>query len=574
MRKQARRAAELVTSSNPDDIQELAGLLAAYGNDPYFAHEFAKKTSPRDYGELIRTLTPYEGIVGYMSEDQYATFLDDLAGTVSLASRGTGDLAMPKSWQDEFINLMGMPLPKEGDPPEQNGRDFDNRSALWLLLSRGQWSTDFLKQTTTAFYALDKKGFGLSPGAGHIAISPNGNRFVDPMVALMGALVNNPEAAHWAFTHDGTTEVPFPKDGENATGDVNSFLHHMFADHRFVDEENGPKTVLVAMTAALMWENDPTIVDSAKNLQKSMEQQQQVWDEKSWFEKFGHTVLDVLGLIPFVGEAADAVNAAWYSLEGDWVNAGLSAAALIPFAGGAVGLGKLLGKGSKLADLLKMVDRFGNAIDPASDLAQSLLKGRKVSDGVYRFDNTADLAAILRGKHPNMEFRSRELAFVTDEAGNVSQLRVHVDGQWVDVDSSKLGLELSALKPGDTPWDLIGLPRGEVIESAVATTTYKNFDHVGKLNNGYYPTIDFYKDGRAVSLKTMDPPNAGGVRTIKGNIDKLKQMKDLGRTSDGRPVQRSELDLRIRVGQENSPEVLDLVRYAKSKGVKINVNTY
>lgn len=573
-RAEARRAAKLVGMPSPDDVHELNGLLAAYGSDPYFAHEFALKTDPRQYAELIRGLTPYETLPGYLTKQDYDSLLTNLGETVSLASRGTGDLAMPSDWNDKLADLMVMPK-FDGKDEEQLRRDDENRPALWLLLSRGHWSTDFLKNVTTKLATVDKTGYlWFPPACNYIAITPDEKRFMDPMVALMGALVNNPEAAHWAFTQGGTTQVPFPKDGEGATGPVQTFMHDLFTNHRFTDEENGPQTVLMAMRAAMMWQNDPLIADSAANLKKSMEQQKQVWDEKPWFEKWGHTILDVLGLIPVIGEPADAVNAGWYSAEGDWVNAGLSSAALIPFAGMAFTGGKLLGRAGHLAELLRMVDRLGNVIDPASPLAKTVLKGMKVEDGVYTFPNAADLSAALRGKHANMEFRSRELAFLTDEAGEVTQLKVFVNGTWVPVDSSVRGLKLAGLKAGDSPWDLLGLPRGEVIESALAKTDYAHFDHVGKLKNGYYPTIDFYKDGNAVSLKTMDPPNASGVRTIKDNIDKLRKMKTLGRTSDGRAVSEVELDLRIRIGQENSPEVLDLIKHAKRQKVTVNVNTY
>jgi hypothetical protein len=49
-------------------------------------------------------------------------------------------------------------------------------------------------------------------------------------------------------------------------------------------------------------------------------------------------VLDIGGLVPVVGEVADGVNAGIYLVEGDKLNAGLSAAAMIPIAGwGATG---------------------------------------------------------------------------------------------------------------------------------------------------------------------------------------------------------------------------------------------
>ena len=59
---------------------------------------------------------------------------------------------------------------------------------------------------------------------------------------------------------------------------------------------------------------------------------------------WGHTALDVLGFVPVLGAVPDGINALWYGAEGDEVNAGLSAASLVPFAGDAVGAGKFVGK--------------------------------------------------------------------------------------------------------------------------------------------------------------------------------------------------------------------------------------
>lgn len=71
-------------------------------------------------------------------------------------------------------------------------------------------------------------------------------------------------------------------------------------------------------------------------------------DGRGWWKKAyqdyisptGHTVLDVLGFVPGFGEIADGVNALWYTGEGNYVDAGLSASAMIPFAGWAATLGK------------------------------------------------------------------------------------------------------------------------------------------------------------------------------------------------------------------------------------------
>ena len=64
---------------------------------------------------------------------------------------------------------------------------------------------------------------------------------------------------------------------------------------------------------------------------------------RSW-SGIGHLVLDVAGLVPFIGEPADGINALWYAAEGDTLNAALSGAAMVPGVGSAVTAGKLAGK--------------------------------------------------------------------------------------------------------------------------------------------------------------------------------------------------------------------------------------
>jgi RHS repeat-associated protein len=66
----------------------------------------------------------------------------------------------------------------------------------------------------------------------------------------------------------------------------------------------------------------------------------------SWVQ----TGLDIVGFIPVVGEIADGANALIYLSQGDYVNAGISAAAMIPVVGD---LGKLFKYGKKLDKLLE-----------------------------------------------------------------------------------------------------------------------------------------------------------------------------------------------------------------------------
>ncbi|MEU4066519.1 DUF3990 domain-containing protein [Streptomyces wedmorensis] len=80
-----------------------------------------------------------------------------------------------------------------------------------------------------------------------------------------------------------------------------------------------------------------------------------------------HATLDVVGMVPVVGEAADLVNAGIYAAEGDWKNAALSAAAAIPVAGNVA-------TGAKLAkNVAKAVDG-GTAVAKKTDDAVDLSK--------------------------------------------------------------------------------------------------------------------------------------------------------------------------------------------------------
>jgi hypothetical protein len=96
----------------------------------------------------------------------------------------------------------------------------------------------------------------------------------------------------------------------------------------------------------------------------------------------GHTVLDVAGLIPVVGSAADLINAGWYAAEGDYKNAGLSLLGAVPGVGDAATAIKLGVKGAdaaigaaKAADDVADVAKAGDAIKPTGGSGPSLGHG-------------------------------------------------------------------------------------------------------------------------------------------------------------------------------------------------------
>lgn len=56
------------------------------------------------------------------------------------------------------------------------------------------------------------------------------------------------------------------------------------------------------------------------------------------------TGLDIVGLVPGFGQTADWLNAGIYAARGDYENAGLSMAAMIPFGGQGATVAKLVKK--------------------------------------------------------------------------------------------------------------------------------------------------------------------------------------------------------------------------------------
>lgn len=98
-----------------------------------------------------------------------------------------------------------------------------------------------------------------------------------------------------------------------------------------------------------------------------------------------NVVLDLAGLIPGVGEFADAANALLYAKKGDYLMAGLSLISVIPAVGDVLGKGgklvvwttKLAGKGGKAGDLAKSVATQGPKVADAVKKAGKLMADNK-----------------------------------------------------------------------------------------------------------------------------------------------------------------------------------------------------
>ncbi len=89
----------------------------------------------------------------------------------------------------------------------------------------------------------------------------------------------------------------------------------------------------------------------------------------------GHLALDIIGLVPVVGEVADGINGVWYLAEGNYVDAGLSFASMIPIAG----YGASAAKGLKYADeALDTVDVAVDTVKAADKAADATTAAKSI----------------------------------------------------------------------------------------------------------------------------------------------------------------------------------------------------
>jgi len=100
-----------------------------------------------------------------------------------------------------------------------------------------------------------------------------------------------------------------------------------------------------------------------------------------------HISADILGLVPGFGEVADGYNALLYSIEGDYINAGLSGAAAIPFIGWGATTGKYVNKVDALLNSVSGFERLKGGV------SQGYLKGNL--DKIY--NSLINQASHVRG---------------------------------------------------------------------------------------------------------------------------------------------------------------------------------
>ncbi|MCX4756998.1 RHS repeat-associated core domain-containing protein [Kitasatospora purpeofusca] len=94
-----------------------------------------------------------------------------------------------------------------------------------------------------------------------------------------------------------------------------------------------------------------------------------VKENYSTISNIGHTVLDVAGMVPVIGDACDIVNGVWYAAEGDWKNAAMSLVAVVPVIGSA-------------ATAARIASKAANIVDAATDVAKAVERGSEAAKSV------------------------------------------------------------------------------------------------------------------------------------------------------------------------------------------------
>ena len=117
-----------------------------------------------------------------------------------------------------------------------------------------------------------------------------------------------------------------------------------------------------------------------------------------------HPILDAVGFVPVLGEPADLVNGLIYASEKDYINAGLSMAAVIPVIGEA---GKMTKYGAKAIEKSKGLKKIGKSVTkPLSKKSSKIYQA-----GKKNLKKTADDIMDVGSKGGTSSIKSADLIF-------------------------------------------------------------------------------------------------------------------------------------------------------------------
>lgn len=195
--------------------------------------------------------------------------------------------------------------------------------------------------------------------------------------------------------------------------------------------------------------------------------------EKGFWSRWGGKILDgtqvaldVVGLVPGVGEVADLANAGISAARGDYVGAGLSLAAAVPFAGWTATGAKVLRKGAQAADAV-------NDAKKAEAIGEGALKAG--DDVAEQAGKHADDAAEQTGKHGDDAAKQGDDAAdqTKQDSGEKSKGKSKPDCGQIGVYKQKRKFDNSG-----TNWDHV--PSGRALEQAAENKLRGMLDNKGR----------------------------------------------------------------------------------------------
>ncbi|WP_169316047.1 DNA/RNA non-specific endonuclease [Serinicoccus profundi] len=415
--------------------QEVLDLLAEGKNDPYFAQALAERADLEDLSNTIMTVghpPPASGMDPDYQEDleqwrqDYDALLGGLGETMGLASRGTGDVAPPEGWNQQWIDAI-----TTTDPPGQASR-------LAAVVSRGRWSSDFTVELTQALYDYETGEDGHEgmwnqsayPMGSYLgARLPDGTEAYDPMALVLQAVAQDPEAGMRLVKEADRTTVEV--DGESH--EVSSFVDYLLTQRKWPVDDGAAAGDMLA-SSITPYEGGSTysltVGEDVRLVSTAFEEEVLArTEDKPWWSDAGHLFLDVLGLVPVIGEPIDGINAAWYYAEGDVVNGSLTVVAMVPLAGwGGTGAkwGTKVFKGS---DAAKFVDEVGGKVlddaiggAPMPSVAKADGLAGKVDVPSMKFTDEASFNAAANKAHPNASYEYNGITWRTDEFGRTKAI--------------------------------------------------------------------------------------------------------------------------------------------------------
>jgi WXG100 family type VII secretion target len=136
-------------------------------------------------------------------------------------------------------------------------------------------------------------------------------------------------------------------------------------------------------------------------------------ESSGWWQNWGewvHGALDVLGLVPVIGEAADGVNALIYLAEGRYVEASISAVAMIPILGDVGKVGKWAAKGGKY--VIEEATEQGTRRMVREGMETVTERGAREGSEGLRFGELA----------PSTTYTRNGYEYATDDAGRINRV--------------------------------------------------------------------------------------------------------------------------------------------------------